>query len=145
VQPNGTGAGILFNLNGAYNITGMHVYNYQELYSGQWYNGRSVQTAEIFYSTAPDGSGMIDAGQVTIPEAPDGNSPGGAAYAGSDVQLTAPLMGATFIQLGFETNYGDSQIIGINEVRFEANTAVPEPATLSLLLLGGLAALRRRK
>jgi len=41
----------------------------------------------------------------------------------------------------FDTNHGGSGNIGLSEIRF----VVPEPATIGLLTLGGLAMLRRRR
>ena len=42
----------------------------------------------------------------------------------------------------YDTNHGGSGNIGLSEVRF---VLVPEPATIGLLTLGGLAMLRRRR
>ena len=41
------------------------------------------------------------------------------------------------------TNYGDSDYVGLSEIRF--SSAVPEPTTTALLGLGGLALILRRR
>jgi len=49
-----------------------------------------------------------------------------------------------YVQFNILSNYGDPSHTGLSEVQFHG-VPIPEPVTLTLLALGGLALLRRRR
>ena len=118
-----------------YNLSGLHVWNYSELWDGAYYNDRGVQTTELQYST-DGGATYLSAGNITLPRASDSSS-----YTGDDVSF-GPLTSVTNVRFYGGPNYGGNYI-GMHEVRFIGD-AVPEPATLALLGLAAPLLLGRR-
>lgn len=134
------------NLGGLYDLTGVRVFNYNEN-SGNpgLFTGRGVQTTNVLVSQ--DGTNFTQLNPVgspiTLPRAPGNNGYTGDFF--DLVQLTGGPVRARAIQFDILSNYGgDANFYGLSELQFDG-TLVPEPTSLGLLALGGLAALRRRR
>jgi hypothetical protein len=136
---------LTFTLDQSYDLTGLHDWNYQELYPGggnpnsQYYNNRGVQQATVYYSI-DGGLNYLPGGTVTLLEAPDETS----GYTGDTVNFGSELLGVDSIELVTDSNYGGDHL-GLNEVRFLGTVAVPEPASTGLLFAAGGLLLRRRR
>ena len=98
---------------------------------------RGMKDIDIYYATSPfPPSAWTLLGSYTIPQATGGGTPADAVIDLSGVPS------AQYIGLDILTNYGSTYRVGAAEMQF---TLVPEPATTSLLALGGLAFFRRRR
>ena len=106
---------------------------FETLFLGQLVEGLGEDSVGTLLSDTPADQTTGLGGQAwTAPSGPvssivftAGDAPGG------------PLSDGT----AYDTNHGGSGNIGLSEIRF----VVPEPATIGLLTLGGLAMLRRRR
>jgi len=129
------------DLGGLYTVGDMYMWNYKEGGGGD--GGRQVLTYNLWYSvdaSATPGNftdtkwtqlgGTINAGQVGA----------GSSYSFSD-QITINQDASV---IGFEILTAVDNRAGIAELQFDG-TLVPEPSSMSLLALGGLALLRRRR
>ena len=130
----GTTGWIEFDLGAEYSLQGFHVWNGQDPENGGT-NGVDVKLATG--ATAPaDWSGVSTTKSFEFAK--------GAGQAntdlGQDYELDSAVT-ARWVYFDITSSYGDNRH-GLSEVRM---VTVPEPATMSLLVLGGLAVLRRRR
>lgn len=122
---------ISFDLGAAYNVTGFHLWNYNNE------NINSIRGAkEVAITYSADGTVWTNSATLDLIKATSGYG-----YTGDDYSLT-PLV-ARYVKFQVNSNYGDTNnLAGIGEVRF---IAVPEPAALGLLAAGLGLALRRKR
>ena len=107
--------------------------SWETLFLGQLTEGLGEESMGTLLSSEPASQSTDLGGKAwTAPSGPvssivftSGDAPGG------------PLSDGTV----YDTNFGGSGNNGLSEIRF----VVPEPATIGLLTLGGLAMLRRRR
>ena len=119
-----------FDLGGTFTVESVHLWNYVHSNGSQW----GVATVDISFSTdggSNYGNLIDDLGVFTQP---------GDPIAAQTIGFSA-VSGVTHIKLDGIT--GHSSLTGISEIRF--GEAIPEPSSLALLGLGGLALLRRRR
>lgn len=126
------GASLEFGLPGASAVDAVHLWSYSR--TGEI--DRGIQSFDISFST-DGGSNFgtpISISGVLIETYPDP----------IEVQSFnfAPQTGVTDIRINNIVNHGDPTYVGLSEIRF---SAVPEPAPLALLGLGGLWLLARRR
>ena len=132
------------DLGGVYDISSMNVWNEYE----GWPAGRGTNAVVITYGTEITGS-MAQGTVAPI------TSPGTLSITNfAQAPATNPFTGETFteaftaqyILFDIGSNYGGIStgegLVGLAEVQFDG---VPEPATMSLLAIGGLALIRRRR
>jgi hypothetical protein len=120
---------ITWNLGDLYDLTGFHLWNYNEAYNGQTANTRGIETANISIST----DGTIFTTIVTGMNF--ANASGFDTYTGEDKTLIAT---AQYVRFNITDNYGDLSNTGLSEIRFIGTIPVPEPTTLSSLLVASL-------
>lgn len=128
---NGIGATITFDLGSEMDLDGAYIWNYNQ--DGQ--GARGYLNFDIYVGGSGDSAAttLLVSGASIIREA--GNSPVSAqfeAFSASDVQYVKFLSQST----------SANNIVGLSEVRF---SQVPEPSSLALLGLGGLALILRRR
>ena len=137
---NDTAGWVQFDLGAVYTINSFEIWNYHEGWNGS--QQRSVNGVTIVYgsTTANMAAGTID-GSSTGPgynfAMPDVNDD---PYAGETFTL-ASSFDARYIQFDISSTHG-ATYAGMAEVQFDG---VPEPASMSLLALGGLGLLRRKR
>ena len=127
--------------------------DFMRVWNGNQTSGidQGIEKAYLWYSTA----GSLPAIAASVGGASPGawtQVPGGlrtfaqanglATYDGESMSLAG--IDAKHLLIDIETNYGSTQSVQLSEFQFFA-AVIPEPATLSLLGLGGLAMLRRRR
>lgn len=139
---------VLFTFSNTVSITNMVVWNYNQ--NADMYNvfnlwHRGLKDVVITYSTGADATGLGNAfytGQLQC-------ATGAAAEAYTDL-LAAPgdvIDNVKAVMIAYTSNWGTvgepniDGFYGLSEVRF----AVPEPATMVLLALGGITGLLRRR
>jgi hypothetical protein len=134
---------IVIDLGGTYELDSMKVYNANEAYGWNIYGFKNT---EVFVSdVAAPGNPVDDAGNWTVVATPLLNqAPGVDGYATPD---TVDLLGMTgsHVALHALSTYNPgwgTDAAGLSEVQI---SAVPEPATLSLLALGVLGLVRRKR
>jgi len=139
---NDTAGWVQFDLGAVYTIDSFEVWNYYEGWNGS--EQRSVNGVSIVYgtTTADMIAGTIDSSS-TVPDITsfaiaDTTDP----YPGV-VYTPASSFDARYIQFDISSTHG-ATFAGMADVQFEG-TLVPEPATMSLLAMGGLGLLRRRR
>jgi len=144
---------ITFDLGGVYDVTGIREWGYNSNFQDDTLAAAGVYISimgpdEVDVFTSTDGANFALATTVNFALAP-----GVDGYTGNDVAVNLP--GVRYIKLDIMTNHDGAVfdgtgangglidgrgLTGLSEIRF-----VPEPATLVLLGLGGLATLRRRR
>jgi hypothetical protein len=141
---------IEWDLGASYTLNSIQVWNVNN-------NGNatfSTEDVDIYFSNAaspgdPEGAGSANwihytGSEVTLPQAPASNNTGFdlATVAGSAL----PASAVRFVRFELNSGYhGTNTYTGIAEIQFDG-TAIPEPSSLALIGLGGLAFfLRRRK
>ncbi len=130
---------ITFDLGGQYDLTGFHLWNGCEYWSGTGdETDKGVKEATVLFST-DNGNNWTSMGAMTFARGLDNN-----AYTGED--YAAVMNGATHVRFDVLSNWsadGQSGQTGIAEVRF---VAIPEPATLGLIGVFGVGTIfiRRR-
>jgi len=127
---NVAGEVLTFTLQSASVVDAVHMWGYDRIGS----TSRSIQNFDLSFST--NGGGTY-ANTIALVLAVPSADP-------IPVQTLnfAQQTGVTHIRITNMTNYGDSNYVGLNEIRF---SAVPEPTTTALLGLGGLALILRRR
>ena len=141
---------VVFDLGGpTANLESMYLWNVQE-------NGalnRGTATFDIYYSLSPTVAAPATTSNVT---AYDFGS-GGWTAAGShtlaqgtqngdsgEVFDVSAASGAQYIGLHLTSNLGGSRT-GLAEAAFTTGAVIPEPGSMSLLLVGAMVAIRRRR
>ena len=129
---------ITFDLGAPYDLTGAYIWNFNQLSGDNNATARGVQGFDLL--TSPDNSTFATAiSGGTLAQAGGSN-----AEPAQFVPFTAAA--ARYVTIDVNSNFDGpfNNVVGLSEVRFQG-TAVPEPAALGLLGLGGLALLRRRR
>lgn len=131
---NGNLGWIQWDLGQSRNLTGFHLWNYNEQTT---YSLRGVQTADILISL--NGTDYTNLGSRTFVQAS-----GAASYTGEDYVLATT---ARYVKFNITSNFNAAEtgFVGLSEIRFTDDSAVPEPASMGLLALGGAALLGWRK
>jgi hypothetical protein len=127
---NVAGEVLTFTLQSASVVDAVHMWGYDRTGDTK----RSIQSFDLSFST--NGGGTY-ANTIALTLAVPSADP-------IPVQTLnfAQQTGVTHIRITNMTNYGDSNYVGLSEIRF---SAVPEPTTTALLGLGGLALILRRR
>jgi hypothetical protein len=135
-MPYQTSAWVVFDLNGTYDVGGFHIWNFN--YPGG-YTGRGVHTLNILTA----GSDFVWSDPVSY----EFNAASGAdGDLGQDFTLASPWSAVRYVKFDNMAYYGWGDAaghIGMSEVQF--STAVPEPASLTMLALGCLALISRKR
>jgi hypothetical protein len=126
------------DLGATYTVDTMYVWQYHEQATA-----RGMKDTKIYYSTVPtaDASNFASGdwvlfGTQTFAPGTWPNEPSVPIAMGG---LTARVIGIEILN-----SVSDANNVGIGKLQFDG-TAVPEPSSMSLLALGGLALLRRRR
>lgn len=138
--PNDLDPEVVFDLGSVETIAEMRVFNYNEAIAGV-YTHRGVDELEILVSNDDFTSDIRSLGLFNFDIAT-----GTAGLPGQWIDLGN--VEAQFVKFDIISPHGDDYaFVGLNEVQFfrGAAAAIPEPATLSLLGLGALGLLRRRR
>ncbi len=129
-----------FDLGDATNVEAVHIWNYDrgsdDGTSGVW-DKRAIASFDIAfstngganYSTPISITGLLGFNDIDPPIA-------------VQTFTFAAQTGVTDIQITNLQNFGDGSWYGLGEIRFDT---VPEPATLSLLVIGAIGLARRRR
>ena len=136
---------LTFNFDGAYDLTGIYLWNYNRDGAN---NNRAIRTFSIEFSTDNGGSWTPVATAASLGIG-DFNQLPGTAGSGAEAYVPVQLesfsstqSGVTNIRFSGLTTYGSTSYVGLAEVRFQA---IPEPSALLLCGAGGLLLLRRRR
>jgi hypothetical protein len=115
---------ITFDLGSNYNVTGFHLWNFQQANPGI---SRGVQTANIL--------GSLDGISFTtlISNQTFTQASGLSTYTGENYTLS--VSNTRYIRFDVLSNYGDTGVTGLSEVRF-TGSVVPEPGTYGMLGCG---------
>lgn len=146
---------VVFDLGTDTAISNIILWQYQNDGGGVANVGNHTRTLDLRFNTAAEGAGAFLGSATTLTMLPvvDGDGLGnGNDLNGINSAQTFSLSGvARYVQLTVTDNYRNFQGItaggdraGLGEVRFFGE-AIPEPGSLSLLLLAGGAAMRRRR
>ena len=127
---NVAGEVLTFTLQSASVVDAVHMWGYDRIGS----TSRSIQNFDLSFSF--NGGGTYDTTISLVLPVPSADP--------IPVQTLAfaQQTGVTHLRITNMTNYGDSNYVGLSEIRF---SAVPEPTTTALLGLGGLALILRRR
>jgi hypothetical protein len=140
---------ILFDLGSIEDVASMKIWNFYEPYT----TIRGVKDLEITYGTTLT-AGVIDSPTTvtSVTQFDQAIHPGaGGSITGVTYDFDDGSNGtnnARYILFSVATSYGteggyvDGNFVGLDEVQF---FAIPEPATMSLLAIGGIALIRRRR
>jgi len=131
-------AQITYDLGDNYTLSGLHVWNYNEI-------GQSARGANsVTISVSPTGltGDLVSLGVFTFVEAT------GLGYLGAAVPLgsSSLLDNVRLVRFDIATNFGGTDFVGLSEVQFDG-VVIPEPSSLLLAGLGmlGLAGYGRRR
>lgn len=151
---------LIFDLGAAYDLTDIHIWAYNE--AGGWagnpdQSSRGAKDIDVYGST--DGGTSYSLLESIIVTKGTGSSD----VPVQTFTLASAAIGVDFIRFDIGSNHNSAtyvtdlggtfgagteaaSFVGLSEVKFTGTMAVPEPATLSLILLsfGGMLALRRR-
>ena len=120
---------ITWDLGAVYSLSGFHLWNYNEGQNGAYPAGkeRGMQITDVQVSTVSAAGPYTDLGHMTFAEATGFDTYTAATYA---LNTTAEWVRFTAI-----TNWGDSSLTGLSEIRF---IGTPEPTSVVLLVLGAV-------
>jgi methionine-rich copper-binding protein CopC len=112
---------IRFDLGGEFLLTGMHVWNYNQVAGGTDLTGRGVQSADVWISTTGIGDPDSDPSDWTLlsDDLLLTQATGDAAYEGEDYALGGGEL-ARFVLLTDIVNFDGGDYTGLSEVRFFA-------------------------
>ena len=145
-------AHITYDLGGLYEVSGFHVWNYNESGSSNR-PARSTRDLEIRVSQTSTLSGLDATGPLNVLTDPSDSDQtftldkalGTEAYTG---EFVAAAFEARYVRFDIFSNYpqADNDLVGLSEIRFEG-TLVPEPGGLFLafVVLGFVLSLRNRR
>ena len=122
---------LTFDLGDSYQVEAFHVWNY----AWQAALGRCTKDITLQYST--DGTTWTTAQDFTLAQ----EKTEVTELRGNTYTLDTPVT-ASYMRMVVKSNYGDTDAVGMGEVRFIG--VVPEPATIGLLLFGIIGFIRRR-
>ncbi len=129
---------VQFDLGAEYTISSIHVWNYNEATGGNL-TERGVNAVTVQYGITL-ALGSTVPGITNFAQAPE---PVTNTYAGEVFNVTP--FNARYIRFDIDSNHnGDNFFYGLSEVQFDG-VPVPEPGSLALVALGGIALLRRRR
>lgn len=145
-NPGGVGAVITFDLGQTYDLTSMHIWNYNEWYDS-WNHHLRRGAKDVAVSTSASvGGGFTDVGPYVFAQATGPNDSGESHI------LSASLV--RLIRFNISSNYwpvqgSDAALVGLAEVQFFGNqsaaSAVPEPSVSFALGALALVGWRRRR
>jgi hypothetical protein len=122
-----------FTLPSASDLNAVHIWGYHRTGS----SSRSIKTFDLSFSTD---------GGISFPTT---IAMSGLVGPGDPISVqTLPFSeqsGVTDLRISNIANFGDGNYVGLSEIRFGSPELIPEPASLALLGLGGLAMLVRRR
>lgn len=134
---------ITYDLGQEYDLDSALIWNFNAVFTGGSETGRGYNQYDIL--VAGDGATPTNLGDFTE-IVTDGNlAQGGGTTTepAQSVNLAGLANGVRYVRIGADSNFGTAgPYTGLSEVRF---LAIPEPASIALLGLGGLLMLRRRK
>jgi hypothetical protein len=119
------GATVQFELGDSCDLSGFHLWNYNEYWSGGESN-RGIKIATVEYSTN-NGTNWTSLGDMTFAQAT-----GLSNYTGEDYTFASPLIGVTDVRFTVVENHGGDRV-GLSEVRFIETDALsgahtPDPS-----------------
>jgi len=130
---------IVFDLGSVYNVTQLHVWNYNE--AGEW-SDLGAKNVSVTFGTTLSGFTLGGATGTVASITTFARAPGLDTYTG---QYFSTSFDARYVKFDISSNYSSTyNYIGLSEVQF-TGTAVPEPNAALLGGLGVLALLRRRR
>ena len=134
IDPTPADTWVTFDLGAQYELTGMRIWNGNVQANGETTRGVS----EMYVLVSADGVNYTQVGGLYNLTQASGLS----TYLGEEYDLIAS--GIQYVKFDIQNTFryasGGDQYTALSEVRF-----IPEPATLSLLALGGLALLKRKQ
>lgn len=126
---------ITYDLGAVFDVNSVLVWNFNAVFSGGDETNRGFNQYDL----------SVSADNVTFTEiVTDGtlNQAGGTtAESVQTINVAGSANGVRYIRIDADSNFG-GVVTGLSEVRFDV---VPEPGSLALLGMGGLALLRRRR
>ncbi|MCP4374620.1 MAG: PEP-CTERM sorting domain-containing protein [bacterium] len=129
-----------FTLSTPTNVGAVHIWNYDR--NDPALDKRSLASFDMYFST--NGGSTYTTTPISITNIVGGDTALTVDTNDAQTFTFATQANVTNIKLMNLVNHGDTSYVALAEVRFEA-TPVPEPATMSLLALGGLAIIRKRR
>ena len=123
----GASATLRFDLGRAYRLSGMHVWNYNQVGgTGVPMTNRGVRTADVYVSVTGIGDPTSNADQWTLlsDDLPLPEATGDPGYAGMPYELPARGIAARYVMLTDMTNWGGTHT-GLSEVQFSHLGPVP--------------------
>lgn len=128
-----TTATLTFNLNTAYDLAGVYLWNYAETTGGISYNIRGANGITASFSTSGTGGTFSNSQSFNLAIAPDSFSPTGTITPAQYFAFSGLPTGVDAVKFDITSNHGSSNLTGLGQVRF---TTVPEPGTAALTALG---------